>query len=250
MLSNKKPRINKLLLTKEMPAEVLAPYIQLGDECGFSVHMIPFSSMVPAEIADFRKHKTQVMEANGLICTSRTIVDHFFELADRSGIKFTEEWYLFCPNEHLCNYVQKYMDFKKRRVFHGDRESKTLEQMLTKHQDVKFLVPSSEVVPREVIEVLRSSHAQYHQLVVTRTQVASISPSVAEEYDFVLFFSPTEAKIYADCFSPQSLGKIKIGVFGKTTAEQLQLYGFTPHVEAPCVATNSLVEALRIYLKD
>lgn len=200
---------------------------------------------------EFRKQRLTLNDFSGIIFTSRNSIDHFFRVCDELRVKMSQETKFFCTSEAIALYLQKYTQYRKRKVFFGDmNNNKELRMLLVKHKDAtRFLYICAETKKDEIPAFLEANNFNYSEGVMYKTVPNDIKAYKLHDYDMLIFFSPSGVHSLYHNFPKFKQDKLKIAVYGKTTADAVLNRGLKLHLMAPLNHTPTIVVALDAYLK-
>ena len=245
--------IKKILISQPKPASEKSPYYDLAQEHGVEMVFRPFFKVEGISSKEFRQQKISMLDHTAVVFTSRHAIDNYFKLAKELRITIPEDMKYFCRIETIALYIQKYVQYRKRKVFFGTngKIDGLMPQML-KHKDEKYLVPLSSVHNNDIKNMLDSKGLKHSECVMYRT----ISNDFTEEekkdfdYDMLVFFSPTGVKALKKNFPDFKQGDIKIAAFGPATAKEVEAEGMHIDLVAPSKEHPSMTSALKAYLAE
>jgi uroporphyrinogen-III synthase len=243
--------IKKILVSQPKPSSEKSPYYDIAER--FDVEMVfrPFIKVEGISAKEFRTQKVSILDHTAVIFTSRHAIDHFFTLAKELRVTIPEDMKYFCVTETIALYIQKYVQYRKRKVFFGSTgKIDDLLPTMVKHKTEKYLVPMSDVHNDSIARLLDSKKLQHTECVMYKT----VSNDFTEEeiktfdYDMLLFFSPSGIESLTKNFPNFNQGNIAIGTFGPATAKAVQDAGLRLDLEAPTEKYPSMTGALQHYL--
>lgn len=244
--------IKKILVSQPKPASEKSPYFdtqaQYGVECVFR----PFFKVEGLSSKEFRQQKINLLDYTAVVFTSRHAVDNYFKLAKEMRITIPEDMKYFCVIETIALYIQKYVQYRKRKVFFGDTgKIDGLMGQMARHKTEKYLVPLSSVHNDDIANLLDEKKLNHTECVMYRTVSNDFSEEEIKnfDYDMMLFFSPTGVKALKKNFPNFEQGNIAVGAFGPATAKTVEDEGLRLDLEAPNKAFPSMTGALADYLK-
>ncbi len=222
-------KIKKILVSQPQPSSGKSPYFDIANRHGVEVVFRPFIKVEGLSAKEFRQQKINISDFTAVIFTARTAIDHFFRLCEETRVSVPDTMKYFCTNEQIALYLQKYITFRKRRIFFGSTgKLDGLVTMLQKHNKEKFLYVVSDV-----------------------HDGADVAPlDEAFDYDMLLFFSPSGIESLKKNFPDFEQGDIRIGVFGPTVAKAVKDSGLRLDLEAPTPGAPSMTTALDLYLAE
>lgn len=212
----------------------------------------PFIKVESLSSKEFRQQKISIPNHTAVIFTSRHAIDHFFQLCEELRVTIPETMKYFCITETVALYIQKYVQYRKRKIFFGNTgKFEDLLPSIIKHKGEKFLIPMSDVHTDEIKNLLEKSKiAAFTEAVMYRTVSNNFAPDQPFDYDMLLFFSPAGVSSLHKNFPDFKQGDVRIGTFGSTTAQAVRDSGLRLDLEAPSVQAPSMTAALDLYLKE
>ena len=245
--------IKKILVSQPQPTSAKSPYFDIAQEFGVELVFRPFIKVEGITAKEFRQQKVSILSHTAVVFTSRHAIDHFFTLAKDLRITIPEDMKYFCVTETIALYIQKYVQYRKRKVFFGTTgKIADLVPTMVKHKSEKFLVPMSDVHNNDVKDLLDAKKLQHTECVMYRTVSNDFTEEevAAFDYDMLLFFSPTGIKSLTKNFPDFKQGDIRIAAFGTSTAKEVADQGLRLDLNAPTPEYPSMTSALRAYLKQ
>jgi len=247
-------KIRKILITQPKPETDKSPYFELARKYSVQLDFHPFIRLDGIPSKDFRKQKIEIASYTAVIFTSRNAIDHFFRICEEMKISISQDTKYFCVTEAVALYLQKFILYRKRKVFYGaDGSNKSMLDVINKHKEnEKFLYPSSEnQQDNEIVSWLKAHNCGYATPFMYRT----ISNDVKEiftrgEYDIICFFTPSGVKSLFDNFPAYKQNGTRIGAFGNNTSKAITEAGLTLEIKAPLPQAPSMVAALEQYLSS
>lgn len=210
----------------------------------------PFIKVEGLSAKEFRQSKIYINDFTAIIFTARTAVDHFFRLCEEMRITVPDTMKYFCTTESIALYLQKYIVYRKRKIFYANTgKLDDLLPLLVKHNKEKYLYVISDVHKNDV-SVLDNGKINYTKAVMYRTVSNEFGKDEAFDYDMLVFFSPAGIVSLMKNFPDFEQGDIKMATFGATTAKAVKDAGFRLDLEAPNPKTPSMAAALDLYLKE
>ena len=244
--------IKKILVSQPKPASEKSPYYDIEKEYGVECVFRPFFKVEGLTAKEFRQQKINLLDYTAVVFTSRHAVDNYFKLAKEMRITIPEDMKYFCVIETIALYIQKYVQYRKRKVFFGDTgKIDGLMAQMSRHKGEKYLVPLSSVHNDDVKNLLDEKKLNHTECVMYRT----ISNDFTEEeiksfdYDMMIFVSQTGVKALKKNYAKFEQGKIALGAFGPATMKTVTDEGLRIDLEAPTKEFPSMTGALKDYLK-
>ncbi|MFA7044347.1 MAG: uroporphyrinogen-III synthase [Bacteroidales bacterium] len=211
----------------------------------------PFIKVEPVLAKEFRQQHVSILDHTAVIFTARTAIDHFFRLCEEMRISIPETMKYFCINEQVALYLQKYIIYRKRKIFHtATGKLEDLVLLIQKHVGETFLVPVSDVHKDDLIVRLDEKNVDYTKAVMYCTVSNDFKPEEPFDYDMLVFFSPSGIASLLKNFPNFEQGEIAIGCLGATTAKAVRDAGLRLDIEAPTVETPSMAAAIELFIKE
>ena len=242
--------IKKILITQPRPEGEKSPYYDLAKKYNLNLDFHPFIIVEGIPSKDFRRQKIDIASYSAVIFTSRNAIDHFFRTCDEMKVSVSQDTKYFCITEAVALYLQKFILYRKRKVFYGaDGTNKSLFDVINKHKDnEKFLYPCSESFDSEITNWLKANNCGYATPVLYRIISNNITEVMAKGYDVICFFTPGGVKSLLENFPKFKQNGTKIGAFGVNTFKAAEEAGLILDIKAPQPQVPSMVSALELYL--
>jgi uroporphyrinogen-III synthase len=243
-------KIRKILVSQPEPSEAKSPYFDLAKKYNLKIDFKPFVQIEGVSIKDFRQQKINILDFAAVIFTSKTGIDHFFRICNDMRVVVPDTMKYFCITENVAFYLQKYIVYRKRKIFHGKAKFQDLIDVIVKHREDNFFVPLSEPHNAEIPELLDKNNIKYTIGILYRT-ISSHFPNIKDfDYDILVFYSPSGIKSLKENFPDFVQGDIKIAAFGPTTACAVEHEGLRLDINAPNPKAPSMTMALDNFLKE
>ena len=245
-------QVKKVLITQPKPDGVKSPYFDLAIKYGLALDFHPFIVVEGIPAKDFRKQKVDIASYSAVIFTSRNTIDHFFRICDEMKVTVSQETKYFCITEAVALYLQKFILYRKRKVFYGaDGVNKSLFDVINKHKDnEKFLYPCSESFDSEITNWLKNHSCEFATPVLYKIISNDIKDVIARDYDIICFFTPGGVKSLMENFPKFKQNGTKIGAFGANTFKAAEDAGLTLDIKAPLPQAPSMISALDNFLSS
>lgn len=244
-------KIKNLLVSQPKPATEKSPYFDLADKYGLKIDFRPFIKVEGLAAKDFRQQKVSILDHTAVVFNARHGIDHFFRLCEEMRITIPEEMKYFCINEQVALYLQKYIVYRKRKIFHTSTgKNDELVQLILKHNSEKFLIPVSDVSKDDLMVKLDEKKVSYTKAIMYCTVSNDFQTGESFDYDMIVFFSPAGIASLLKNFPNFVQGEMSIGCFGATTAKAVRDAGLRLDCEAPNVESASMTSALDLYIKE
>lgn len=242
-------KVKKVLVSQPKPTSEKSPYYDIAQKYGVDILFRPFIKVEGLTSKEFRQQKINISDFTAIIFTARGAVDHFFRLCEEMRINIPDTQKYFCTTESIALYLQKYIVYRKRKIFHGTTgKLADLMPFIQKHSKEKFLFAVSDV-HKDDSALLDKAKIDYKKAVMYRTVSNDFAPDEPFDYDMLLFFSPQGIQALKKNFPEFEQGDTRIGCFGATTAKAVRDAGLRLDLEAPSVKFASMTAALDDYLK-
>ena len=244
--------IKKILVSQPKPTSEKSPYFDIAREFGVELVFRPFIKVEGLTAKEFRQQKVNILNYTAIVFTSRHAIDNFFKLSKELRVTIPEDMKYFCVTETIALYIQKYVQYRKRKVFFGTTgKIVDLVPLMVKHKTEKFLLPMSDVHNNDVAELLDAKKLEHKECVMYRTVSDDFTPEEVEQfdYDMLMFFSPAGLNALTKNFPNFKQGDIKIAAFGPATAKEVADRGLRLDLKAPTPEFPSMTGALKDFLK-
>ena len=245
--------IKKILVSQPRPTSEKSPYFDIATKHNVELVFRPFIKVEGISSREFRAQKVNILNYTAIVFTSRHAIDHFFTLAKEMRVNIPEDMKYFCVTETIALYIQKYVQYRKRKVFFGNtgRVDDLIPTMI-KHKSEKYLVPMSDVHNDSLSQLLDSKKLTHTECVMYRTVSNDFTQEEIDtfDYDMLIFFSPSGIEALTKNFPNFEQDKIAIGTFGPATAKAVRDAGLRLDLEAPNDKFPSMTGALQNYLQE
>lgn len=245
--------IKKILVSQPKPTSEKSPYFSLAERFGVEFVFRPFIKVEGLDSKEFRQQKVSIPEYTAIVFTSRHAIDNFFKLTKELRIPISESLKYFCVTETIALYIQKYVLYRKRKVFFGNTgKIDDLIPTMVKHKTEKYLVPMSDVHSDSVTKLLDAKKLNHRECVMYRTVSNDFTPEEVKsfDYDMLVFFSPAGVDALTKNFPDFDQKNVAIATFGPATAKAVKDAGLRLDLEAPSEKYPSMTGALQHYLLE
>lgn len=242
--------IKKVLVSQPKPASEKSPYFEIAEKYGVKIDFRPFIKVESLTAKEFRQQKVSILDHTAVVFTSRHAIYHFFNLCTELRVTIPETMKYFCTSETISLYIQKYVQYRKRKVFFGATgKFQDLLPLIVKHSGEKYFIPMSDVHNDEIKNALDQNKIQHTEAVMYRTVSNDFTPEEKFDYDMLVFFSPSGIQSLLKNFPNFEQGDIAIGCFGPTTAKAVKDAGLRLDLEAPTAEAPSMTAALDMFIR-
>jgi len=245
-----KLKIRRILVSQPEPNPGNSPYNDLAVKHNLKIDFRQFIQVEGVPAKDFRKDRIQILDHTAIIFTSRTAIDHFFRISQELRLTIPDSMKYFCISEATAFYLQKYIVYRKRKIFFANGKFADLVDVLMKHKDDKFLIPLSDVHKDEIPFLLEKAKISVTEAIMYRTVSADLSDLEDVNYDILVFFTPVGIKSLMQNFPNFEQNETKIATFGPATAQAVRDAGLRLDVEAPIPEAPSMPAALERYISE
>lgn len=243
--------IKKVLVSQPKPSSEKSPYYDIAEKYGVKIDFRPFIKVESLSAKEFRQQKVSILDHSAVILTSRHAIDHFFHLCTELRVIIPETMKYFCVTETIALYIQKYVQYRKRKIFFGNTgKIDDLIPSIMKHSGEKYFVPMSDVHNDEIGNLLNKHKIEHTEAVMYRTVSNDFTENEEFDYDMLVFFSPSGISSLIKNFPDFVQKDIAIGCFGTTTAKAVRDAGLRLDLEAPSVNAPSMTAALDMFIKE
>ena len=243
-------KVKTILVSQPEPKAENSPYFELQEKQNVKIDFRPFIHVEGVPCKEVRLQKIDLSKYSAIILTSRKAVDHFFRVAEEMRFKVPDTLKYFCQSEAVAYYLQKYVVYRKRKIYVGKRTFKELSPLIKKYKNETFLLPSSDKLAPDVPETLDELGVTWKQGTFYRTVVSDLSDLADVYYDILVFFSPSGIESLFENFPDFKQNKTRIAVFGNTTIKAVEERGLRVDISAPTPETPSMTMALEKYIKE
>lgn len=243
-------KIKKVLVSQPKPTTEKSPYFDLAEKYNLKLEFRPFIKVEGISVKEFRQYRINILDHTAVIFTSRTAIDHFFRLCGELRITVPDTMKYFCISEATAYYLQKYIVYRKRKIFYGDKKVDDMTKILMKHKNENFLVPLSDIHKENIPGLLDQLNLKYTKAIFYKTVASDLSdiPDL-KEYDIVAFYTPSGIKSLFQNYPGFVQDTTIIAAFGPTTAEAVEEAGLRLDIKAPTPQCPSMTMAIEEFVK-
>ncbi|TWO33745.1 uroporphyrinogen-III synthase [Seonamhaeicola sediminis] len=242
-------KVKTILVSQPEPKIENSPYFDLQEKQKVKIDFRPFIHVEGVSAKEVRQQKVDLSKYTAIILTSRNAVDHFFRVAEEMRFKVPDTMKYFCQSEAVAYYLQKYVVYRKRKIYVGKRTFPELSPLIKKYKDEKFLLPNTDKVKPLVPETLDALGVDWKQATFFKTVVSDLSDLANVYYDVLVFFSPSGIESLFQNFPDFKQNNTRIAVFGNTTIKAVEEKGLRVDIAAPTPETPSMTMALEKYIE-
>ncbi len=241
--------VKSILISQPKPDLGKSPYIDIAEQFKLKLDWRPFTHVRGINAADFRKHKVYIDQFSCIIFTSRVAIEQYFRMCDELRIKISEDNRYFCLSEAIALYLQKFINYRKRKVFYGDGKLPKLMEVILKHRESgSFLLPCSNVRDKALAEALQKHNISYSEAVIYQTVASDLSDLSDVKYYMLVFFNPSAIDSLYTNFPRFSQGETRLAIFGNSTADAVKAHKLNINIFSPTPENPSLVDAIKKYI--
>ena len=249
-MEDRKKKVKSILVTLPKPDTDKNPYAELAKKLNLKIDFRSFIHVEGVPAKEFRKERTNLADFTAVIFTSRNSADHFFRICEEMRFEVPADMKYFCLSETIALYLQKYIQYRKRKIFFGKQTAADLAEVLKKHSGEKFLYPCSDVAAEETQKFLLENGYNFTPAVLFRTVVSDLSDLAEVFYDIIAFFSPSSIMSLYRNFPNFQQNNTRIAAFGATTTKAVLDAGLFVDISAPTPAAPSMTMAIEQYVKQ
>lgn len=245
-------KIKSVLVSQPKPETEKSPYFDIAKKYNLKIDFRPFVQVKGVPTNEFRTQKVDIASFPSVIFNSKNAIDHYFRICKDLRLATDDNRKYFCISESIANYLQKYVTYRKRKIFFGDGKLDNLIQQIVKFNTEKFLLPLSDVHKQDIIEKLTDAGIDFTKAILYRTVSANLSDMESVGHDVVMFFSPAGVMSLKKNFPnfDQEKENVFIGAFGPTTAATVEQLGLRLDLKAPTPQNPSMTAALEQFIKE
>lgn len=243
-------KIRKILVSQPEPTNPKSPYFELAKKYNVKIDFKQFIRVEGVSLKEFRQQKINILDFSAVVFTSKTGIDNFFRISGELRLTIPETMKYFCITENVAFYLQKYIVYRKRKIFYGKSKFQDLIEVINKHPGENYLVPLSEPHNAEIPDLLNKHNIKFTIGTFYRTISSDFSNVKDFDYDILIFYSPVGVKSLKENFPNFVQGDIKIGAFGPTTAAAVNQEGLRLDIHAPNPESPSMTMAIDSFLKE
>ena len=241
--------VKTILVSQPKPEGDKSPYFDLAKKYKLKIDFRRFINVEGVTTREFREQKIDLSMHSAVILTSKTAIDHFFRIAEETRFKVPDAMKYFCVSEAVAYYLQKYVVYRKRKIFYGKQRIADMIDVLKKHKDERMLLPCSDILRASIPNTLDEAGINYSKAVLYRTVASDLSDLEDVKYDCLVFYSPSGIESLLKNFPDFKQNETKIAAFGPTTANAVKNNNLRLDIHAPQPNAPSMSMALENYIK-
>ena len=242
-------KINSILVSQPEPLNENSPYNRLKNKYNLKIHFRPFIHVEGISAKKVRLQKIDLNSFQNVILTSRNAVDHYFRISEEMRFKVPSSTKYFCQSEAVAFYLQKYVVYRKRKIYVGGRTFDELSEIILKYNEENYLLPGSDVLSPRIENKLNNLEIKWTKGVFYKTVISDLSDLKNVYYDILVFFSPSGIESLFSNFPDFKQNETRIAVFGKNTVNAAKNAGLRIDIEAPLNKIPSMSRALYLYIE-
>jgi uroporphyrinogen-III synthase len=245
----KNNKYKSLIVSQPAPESEKSPWFDLAKKHGLKIDFRPFITVEPISAKEFRQQKINILDYTAIILNSRNSVDHFFRICNELKIEMPVDMKYFCVNESIANYISKYIQVRKRKVFVGKGNELELLPLMKTHAKEKYLFACSDWRKNDIEKFCKKNRISLKEGFFYRIRSADLSDLKHVEYDIIAFFSPADIRSLFENFPEFQQKHKKIAGFGATTIKAITDAGLEVNIQAPTPTAPSMVMAIDKFIE-
>ncbi|MCB0459793.1 MAG: uroporphyrinogen-III synthase [Flavobacteriaceae bacterium] len=242
-------KVKTILVSQPAPNAKQSPYFDLADRQKVKIDFRSFIHVEGVPAREVRNQKIDFSKFSAVIFTSRNAIDNYFRLAEEMRFKVPDDMKYFCQSEAVAFYLQKYVVYRKRKIYVGEKTFQDLIKLIKKHKTETFLLPCADILKPIIPELLNEAEVNWEKAILFKTMVSDLSDLKDVYYDVLVFFSPSGIKSLFENFPDFKQNETRIAAFGNTTIKAAEDAGLRVDIAATTDNTTSMTTALEDYIK-
>ncbi len=243
-------KVKSILVSQPEPTTEKSPYFDLAEKHNLKIDFRPFIQIEPVVAKTFRKERINILDYTAVVFTSRTAVDHFFRMCEEMRVTVPDSMKYFCVSEATAFYLQKYIVYRKRKIFFGKSRFDDLLELIEKHREEKFILPLSDKHKDDIPNKLKKLGVEFKIAILYKTVASDLSDLSDVNYDVLVFFSPSGIESLIENFPGYKQNNTKIAAFGPTTAKAVVDAKLNLDIQAPLPEAPSMTMALDQFIRN
>ena len=240
--------VKTILISQPVPSRG-NPYLDLEAKYDLKIDYRPFIHVEGLSAKEFREQRIYIDQFSAIVFLSRKAIENFFRLVEEMRLKIDPEWKYFCSSDAVANYLKKFIKFRKRKVFAGERSIRDVEKYIIRHKEEKFLFPKSNITSDIVPNYFKGLGVALEESMMYKSVASDLSNLRDIFYDVLVFYSPLELESLYENFPGFTQGKTRIAIFGEKTKAAAEEKGLFVNISAPTPKFRSMTVALEDYIK-
>lgn len=242
--------VKTILVSQPKPENDKSPYFALAKKYNVQIDFRPFIHVEGIDNQEFRQERIDFKDFTAVILTSKTAVDHYFRMAEETRFEVPDDMKYFCISEAVAYYLQKYVTYRKRKIFHGKQTMLDLIDSIKKHKKERFLLPCSDILRESIPATLEENSIDFKKATLYKTVCSDLSDLENVYYDMLVFFSPSGIESLLINFPDFKQNDTLIAAFGPTTAKAIVDNNLRLDVHAPTPNSPSMTMAIENHIKE
>ena len=243
-------KIKRILISQPQPTTEKSPYFEVADKYKVIMDFFQFIRIEGVSSKDFRASRINILDYSAVIFNSRTAIDHFFRICEELRTQVPDTMKYFCTSESIAKYLQKYIVYRKRKIFFGQKTMEDLVDVLVKHKEEKYLVPTSTVHNDEIPALLTQHNLTFTKAFFYKTLSSELSHLNLKDFDMLVFYSPAGIDSLFTNFPQFVQDETLIGTFGPNTAKAAEKAGLRIDLKVPSPEFPSMTMALDKFIGE
>ena len=241
--------IKSILVSQPKPKNDKNPFHDLANKHALKVDFRSFIHVEGVPSKDFRQQRIDLSNYSAVIFTSRMAIDHYFRMAKETRFTVPDQMKYFCVSEAVAYYLQNYVVYRKRKIFHGKQTFKDLMELVVKHSGERYLVPCSDIQRKNIPDQLEKNQINFKNATLYNSVCSDLSDLKDVKYDVLVFYSPSGIQSLIKNFPKFEQNDTKIAAFGPTTVQAAEKAGLRIDIKAPMPGVPSMTMAIEKYIK-
>lgn len=242
-------KVKTILVSQPKPESDKSPYFSLAKKCKVKIDFRPFIHVEGLTVKEFRQQRISILSHDSVIFTSKNSMDHFFRMCEATRITVPNEMKYYCVSEAIAYYLQKYITYRKRKVFIGKQKVEDLLPLFKKSKESRFLLPCSDILKDSIPHFLEKNGIEFTKAIMYKTVCSDLSDLENVFYDILVFYSPSGIKSLYQNYPNFKQNDTRIAAFGPTTSKAVNDAGLSLNIKAPSPEFPSMTMALEQYIK-
>ena len=240
--------IGKKILIDQTAPKNNSPYTELENKYHLSFDFCPFFTVKPVSTRSFRSQHVNILDYTAIVFTSRSVIDSFFRICEETRVQVPEDMKYFCQNQQIALYLQKYIVYRKRKIFFGDGKPLSIVDAIgNKHKNEKFLIACTDSLRADLAAAFDKAGFKYGSAVFMNTVVSDIKHLDLASYSALVFYSPCDVRSLLDNYPDFKQNGLLLATFGVNTAKAAEAAGLKLDIKAPTPEAPSIAQALSLY---